>query len=112
MLYLTLTYITLQGKVQLIELANFVYGEWIIYNGNKPTYHVSVFNENCVSDATIKILIENKLETIETILRKINACQGTALSLKRRTVFGVLISTQSINWSLDPLPIDWIKSLN
>jgi hypothetical protein len=111
MLYRTSTYLTLIARFQLIELSDFVYGEWIIYNKNRPAFHVDVFDE-ALSNKKVKRLIEGNSETIESILKKINIQQGMQLSLAQKPLLSIFISSQLKDWFLSPLPINWINELS
>jgi len=109
-LYRTSTYQTLNGSVQIIELPDATYGEWIIYNKDKPEFFVNVFS-NSISDVQIRLLIESHSETIETILNKINKKQGTHLTLGKAPLLGKLKSSELIEWDLEPILINWINHL-
>jgi hypothetical protein len=108
--YLQVSYYSLIGVKTLIDLGDFIYGEWIVYEDGKPKYHINLHTEN-PSDILINSLLNTKKETIETILNKINRIQRVNLSLKGLSLFNVVKEEKLIELDLGPLPNHWIKNI-
>ncbi|PTQ96776.1 hypothetical protein C8P68_104265 [Mucilaginibacter yixingensis] len=109
MLYRQTTYRSLTGSRSLIELSDFAYGEWIVYENNVPKYHVQCFDEK-ESSSVIKALLTNG-KTFENILDCINKQNGTRLSLKKRPIILIVKRTELIELDLKPLPNHLLKEL-
>lgn len=110
--YLQLSYYTLKGIVNYIDLGNFVYGEWIVYQDDIPQYHISCFDSELNSNKTVFQLLESKKESIESIVNKINHKYKINLSFNNRPFIRFLKKSESANWDLIPLPEDWLKNLD
>jgi hypothetical protein len=108
--YLQVSYYSLTGVKTLIDLGDFSYGEWIIYEDGKPEYHINLHGDN-PSDILINSLFNTKKETIETILNKINRIQRVKLSLKRLPLFSLVKEEKLIELDLSPIPNHWIKNI-
>ncbi len=68
MKYSTITFKTLTGNQEYIDLGDQYYDEWIIYEDKFPKFHINCFKENSHADSLIKSLIENEKWTIEELL--------------------------------------------
>ena len=108
--YLQVSYYTLTGVKKIIELGDFTYGEWIIYNGNEPKYHVDL-NTEIESDMMINRLMNKKSETIESIIEKINQNQQTNLTLKTPPFLRLIKNEESMVLELGKLPEQWLKNI-
>ena len=92
MKYRTITFKTLTGNQEYIDLGDQSYGEWIIYENKFPKFHINCFRENSHADSLIKSLIENENWTIEKLLDKINQMDNRHLTLgKRPLIVGILM---------------------
>ena len=110
--YLQHTYYTFTGTIKYIDLGDFVYGEWIVYQNGAPKYHINVSRGNSKSDEIILNLIESKKETIESIIAKINTQPNVQLTLDNRPLARWQKKSEKINSELAPLPVDWVKNLS
>ncbi|MGN6181247.1 MAG: hypothetical protein ACTHNW_18840 [Mucilaginibacter sp.] len=109
--YLQVSYYTLFGIIKLIELGDFVYGEWIVYDDNVPKYHVIAWPDEGASNALIDQLLKSRTETIQSILKKINKSQHRKLSLGNNPFFVFVTKSESIELNLDSLPYEWVKQI-
>ncbi len=57
------------------------------------------------------MLLNNKTETIESIVSKINQNQGLKLSLDNRPFIKVRVKSEAVNLSLPPLPDHFVKHI-
>jgi hypothetical protein len=83
---------TLYGLRDIIKLSDFVYGEWLVFESNKPLYYINIFDEDFIE---LKNSIESKETTIENFIRKINTLNNKSLSL-RQNYFGFMNYKKSI----------------
>ncbi|MBD1384951.1 hypothetical protein IDJ75_06650 [Mucilaginibacter rigui] len=108
--YLLVSFYTLTGIRKVIDLGDFSYGEWVIYEDKSPVYLVNLHTEN-EPDMIINSLLNKGIETIESIVSKINIKQGTNLSLANMPVIRLIKSEEQVELDLPPLPIDWLKNI-
>jgi hypothetical protein len=106
------TYKTLFGKQEIleIELGDHVYGEWIIYEGDSPKFHICSLNDSD-SGKLIKHLIENQGWTIEKIINKVNRLQNRNFHFGKRPLFSRQESSTLKEINLAEIPIEWIEKL-
>jgi len=110
--YRQLSFYTIRGITKFIDLGDFSYGEWIVYDCWVPKYHVNVFDEQYNSNFLIKSLIENKQETLDSIIDKINVNEGVKLSFGYRPLFIEIVQkSELVDLELGPLPEQWVKNI-
>jgi len=110
-MYRQLSFYTLNGIVKFIDLGDSVYGEWIIYDDMAPKYHVNLFDKNFNSNVIVNSLLENKKETIDSVIKKISTQQGVKLSMGVRPGIEILQKSEMIDLELAPLPESWLKNI-
>ncbi|NCD72197.1 hypothetical protein [Mucilaginibacter agri] len=110
MQYLQLSFYTLIGVKKIIDLGDFSWGEWIVYDNRIPKYHINLHTE-LSSDMMINSIINKKENTIEGIIRNINIRYGTKLSLKTRPLIELVKKEELIELDLGPLPEQWVKNI-
>ena len=111
MKYLLETYRTLNGPVHYIDLGIFAYGEWIIYDGVKPVYHVNCFRENSESDLLIHELLKTGKFKIKSIVNLINEQFNKNFNLGKRPLLGIKIKSELTELKLDPIPLSMLEKL-
>ncbi len=109
--YLQVSFRTLTGIRTFIDLGDFSYGEWIIYDNNIPKYHVGFSDIPSSSNKLLLSLLNSKTETIESILEKINTKNNTRLSLGKRPFIEIIEKEESIELDLTPLPDHWLENI-
>jgi hypothetical protein len=109
--YRQTSYYTLKGIIKHIELPDSTYGEWIVYDNKIPKYHINSCDKSSNSDILILDLIQNKIESIDDIINKINNKQGTKLSLGKTPYIELIKTSELVDLELSPLPEVWIKNL-
>jgi len=109
--YLQISYYTLTGIKNRIDLGDQSYAEWVIYDNVTPKYHVELFEQDD-SNILINKLISGKTETIVSIVEKINIAHGTRLSLGTKPLLEIVKKEELIDLELTPLPVNWIKNIN
>ncbi|PWK78909.1 hypothetical protein LX99_01362 [Mucilaginibacter oryzae] len=110
--YRVVTYYTFRGLVKSVHLGDFVYGEWIVYQDEEARYHINVFKQRANSDLIINdLLLNNKNETIKTIIDKINKNHGLKLSLNNRPFIRLRLRSETADLNLPPIPDHFVKNL-
>lgn len=111
-MYRVVTYYSLRGLIEFVDLGEYSYGQWIIYDDEIPKYHVNIFDKSFESNIRLSKLLENTQETIESILLKINSKENTKLSLGQRPVLEVIKKSELVNLKLEPLPENWVSNIS
>jgi hypothetical protein len=111
MKYRTITFKTLTGNQEYIDLGDQSYGEWIIYEDKFPKFHINCFRENSHADSLIKSLIENEKWTIEELLDKINQLDNRHLTLGKKPLIEIVSTSELKEIKLDSLPIDLVEKI-
>ena len=109
--YLQVSFQTLTGIKTFIDLGDFSYGEWIIYDNEVPKYHIVTTDTASSSNSRIKLLISAGMETIESILRRINSKNNTRLSLGEKPFIEIVKKEELIELDLPPLPDHWLENI-
>ncbi|MES2274749.1 MAG: hypothetical protein V4592_01920 [Bacteroidota bacterium] len=108
--YLQVSFLTITGVKRIIDLGDFVYGEWIVYEDNVPKYIVDLNTEH-ESDIIINRQFNRNKKTIQGVISKINEVQGINLSLMMPPLIRIVLKEEYINLNLRPLPADWLKAI-
>ena len=83
-----------------------------MYDSNEPKYYIDAFNKDADSNKIIfEMLLNNKTETIESIINKINQNHTLKLSLDNRPFIKVRVKSEPVNLSLSPLPDHLVKHI-
>ncbi|NVM65129.1 hypothetical protein FHW88_003433 [Mucilaginibacter sp. SG538B] len=83
-----------------------------MYDAGVPKYYIDAFNKDADSNKIIfEMLLNNKTETIESIINKINQNHGLKLSLDNRPFIKVRVKSEPANLSLPPLPDHLVKHI-
>lgn len=83
-----------------------------MYERDEPKYYIDAFNKDADSNKIIfEMLLNNKTETIESIINKINQNHGLKLSLDNRPFIKVRVKSEPVNLSLPPLPDHLVKHI-
>jgi len=83
-----------------------------VYEGDEPKFYIDAFNKDAASNKTIfEMLLNNKTETIESIISKINQNHGLKLSLDNRPFIRLRLKSEPVNLNLPPLPDYLIKNI-
>ncbi len=108
--YLQITYYTLTGLRDFIEIGDHAYGEWIVYEDRLPKYHVRSFDQH-PSNALINYILLQKKDGIESIVAKISSAKRIKLSLDNRPVVRFFKEEKLVSLDLGPLPESWVKQI-
>jgi len=111
-LYRVITYHSLKGLIDFVDIGDVSYGQWIIYDNGIPRYHVDIFDKNSVSNVQLLKLLENKRETIQSIIAKINAKENVQLSFGHKPTIEIIKKSELINLDLKPIPENWVLNIS
>ena len=104
MTYKLTTYKTLTGKKKIVELPKEAYGQWIVYQDDKPKYHVNCFDLKSESNQIINSLVLNQQKTIEEVLDKVNKKKNVNLSIPKAPLIEIELKREEKELELVPLP--------
>lgn len=107
--YRVITYWTLTGNREFVDLGDQSYGEWIIYEDLRPKYHVSLFDQS-ESSQLIKGKLEKEGWTIEQLLQWINELRNVKLSLVSKPLIEIVISSKLRRLDLPCIPVVLLNS--
>ena len=107
--YRVTTYKTITGTREYVDLGDHAYGEWIVYDGIIPKYHINCFRESSDSDTRIKFLLDKQKRTIGDIIIQVNSLTNQNLSIGERPLLEHLIASNIKELELKPLPIEWLE---
>jgi len=108
MKYKVTTYRTLTGTKDIVELPKKKSTQWIIYQNNKPVYHVDCFDLKKESNLLINNLILSEQKTIEEVIRKIKKNRKVNLSIPKAPLFEIALKSETKELILQPLPEEWL----
>lgn len=98
-------YITLSGKKYSYKLPDNAYGEWIIYENDKPKYYLNIFDKEY--ELVRKNL--NHVSDFENYLITKFQNSNPPINIKRQ-VIGFSIEKPYIQkWQLEKLPLSFLK---
>lgn len=102
-------YLTIKGVVRQVLFPDSAYGEWIVYDGDKPRYHINIFDNNSKSNCLLFAIINENRLGIEDILVDINNRFKNDFSLSPKSCFGLKIKSELIYCKLESLPFELIS---
>ncbi|NVJ46335.1 MAG: hypothetical protein HWE07_04380 [Cytophagia bacterium] len=102
---------SLRGIIELVDLGDQSYGEWIIYENKLPRFHISCFRTDSESNSLLNQLIQKNEWSIERVIDTINQSEKRSLRLYKRPFLSIITSTKLREINLVPLPIEWIKTI-
>ena len=112
MAYRVHKYRTATDFLELIDLGDHAYAEWIVYEGNIPTFHVNCFREHSASDHLIKRLLDNSSWTFASLLEQIALNESRKLHLGASFKLAVKVSSELQSFALGPIPLEWVKKIS
>lgn len=103
------TYKTLTGNKEILELTEDSYGQWIIYQHNKPMFHVNCFDFKNESNRILNSFLLLDQQPIDQIIKSINKKNNIKLSLKKAPTIKKELASNFTELELGPLPLEWIS---
>ncbi|MES2064737.1 MAG: hypothetical protein V4456_22665 [Bacteroidota bacterium] len=98
--------------MDFVDIGDFSYGQWIIYDNGIPSYHVDVFDKNFASNVQLLKLLENKQETIQSIIAKINTKENIQLSFGHKPTIEIIKKSELVKLDLKPIPENWVLNIS
>ncbi len=102
-------YLTFYGKIQEVVIPDSTYGEWIVYENNKPKFHVNIFDYEHKSNCLLRIILNETDSSFNKFLNDLNQRLNKNLTLSIKPSLGFKINSKLIEFSLDTLPFKWIE---
>lgn len=109
MKYKLTTYKTLKGNKEILELTENTYGQWIIYQDNKPMYHVDCFDFENKSNRILNGFLLLDQQTMDQILKNINKKNNIKLSIVKAPILKKEVTSKFTELELEPLPLEWVS---
>ena len=109
MKYKLTTYKTLTGNKQILELTEDAYGQWIIYEDQKPRFHINCFDFENESNQILNSLLLSQQKTINEVLNCINKKNGINLSIEKAPLLEIKVGSKIEELDLEPLPLEWVS---
>ena len=110
-MYRVITYYSIKGLIDFVDLGDISYDQWIIYDDGIPKYHVNMFDKNTTSIALLN-LFESRKETIESIISKISTKENIKLSLGYKPTIKLIKKSELVNLDLKPIPENWVLNIS
>lgn len=107
--YKVTTYRTLTGTKDILELPTKKTGQWIVYQNNKPEYHVDCFDFKKESNLKLNNLILSEQKTISEVVRNIRKKKKINLSLPTVPILKIMVKTGYQDFDLKPFPEEWLS---
>ena len=102
------TYKTLTGTKEILQIPKKKSGQWVIYQNNEPTYFVDCFDFKEESNLIMNNLILSERKTIEEVIKKIQKRNKVKLSLPKRPIIEIEVKSEIKELNLEPLPEEWL----
>ena len=109
MKYKTTRYKTLMGVKEVLEFVEDDYGQWIVYQDNKPKFHINCFDYSSESNRLLNDWILSKQRSVDQILNNVNRRNHINLTLKKTPLFVLKAESETTEISLKPLPLEWLN---
>ena len=109
MKYKLTTYKTLRGTKKILELQKRNRTEAIIYENDKPSYHVDCFDLQTESNIIMNSLVFGKKKSIRSVIKEIAQKNNVNISVKEAPLFSIKKSFELKEFLLPPLPENWLS---
>ena len=71
---------------EVLEFVENDYGQWIVYQDNKPKFHIDCFDYSSESNRLLNDWIPSKQRSVDQVLNSINRRNHINLTLKRLSI--------------------------
>lgn len=104
------TYITFNGKKEIIEIPNKKPSQWVIYEDNVPKYYVDMYDLSIESNSMMNSLVLCGKRTMKEALKLINKKNNINLSVATISKIRIYkkIKSEKIDFQLVSLPEKWL----
>ena len=94
------------GVKEVLEFVENDYGQWIVYQDNKPKFHIDCFDYSSESNRLLNDWILSKQRSVDQVLNSINRRNHINLPLKNTPLFVLKAESKTTEISLKPLPLE------
>jgi len=107
---LAITYKTLSGTKEVVEIPNKKATQWIIYQDNKPKYYTDFYDLDIESNVMMNSLVLCGKRSIHEVLNIINKRNKIHLYIPKITRLGFKkkVKTKKVELDLEPIPEEWL----
>lgn len=102
-------YKTLTGTKEILELPRRKNTEAIIYQDDKPTFHVDCFDLQTESNLIMNSLVLAQKRTISEVITEIAQKNNVNLSVKEKPFLAIEKESKLTEMELPPLPESWLN---
>ena len=95
--------------LQVLEFVENNYGQWIVYQDNKPKFHINCCDYSSESNRLLYDWILSKQRSVDQVLNSINRRNHINLTLKKTPLFVLKAESKTTEISLQPLPWEWLN---
>ena len=108
MKYRVVTYKTLKGTEKIVKSFKKTLKQWVVYQDEKPKYHIDFFDIKTESNAILNSLVMCDKRPIREVLKIINEKNNVNLSIPKASFLGIKVKSEYINLKLEPMPEEWL----
>ena len=104
------TYRTFSGIREIIEVPKNNGAKWVIYQDDKPTFFVDLFDLSIESNSMMNSLVLCARRNIEDVLKLVNKRNNINLSIPKISslIFKIKLKSEIMELDLVPLPEKWL----
>jgi hypothetical protein len=104
------TYITFSGIREIIEVPKSKGTKWVIYQDDKPTFFVDLYDLSIESNSMMNSLVLCARRTIEDVIKLVNERNNINLSIPKISslLFKIKLKSEIIEIDLVALPDKWL----
>ena len=108
MKYRVVTYKTLKGTEEIVKSFKKTLTKWVVYQDNKPKYHIDFFDIEIESNAILNSLVLCDKRPIREVLKIINKKYNVHLSIPRVSFMGIKVKSEYTTLELQSIPEKWL----
>ena len=105
------TYRTFSGIREIIEVPKNNGAKWVIYQDDKPTFFVDLFDLSIESNSMMNSLVLCAKINIEDVLKLVNKRNNINLSIPKISslLFKIKLKSEIMELHLEPIPEEWLS---
>ena len=105
------TYRTFSGIKEIIEVPKNNGAKWVIYQDDKPTFFVDLFDLSIESNSMMNSLVLCARRNIEDVLKLVNKRNNINLSIPKISslLFKIKLKSEIMELHLEPIPEEWLS---
>ena len=105
------TYRTFSGIKEIVEVPKNNGAKWVIYQDDKPTFFVDLFDLSIESNSMMNSLVLCARRNIEDVLKLVNKRNNINLSIPKISslLFKIKLKSEIMELHLEPIPEEWLS---